>query len=135
MPIIMDTEKLKLIVRNLKSLVDVLESEIYSDVESYTKGSSISPHLLITMRSLKMTNEDWRYSEDKLKLRGECLHILLNKFSYDDPNKVNYTTQDIYECAHDWVSQGNKISSGIVAYFEASLLCKQGGHRTLCMKN
>ena len=44
-----------------------------------------------------MTNEDWRYSEDKLKLRGECLHILLNKFSYDDPNKVNYTTQDIYE--------------------------------------
>ena len=38
-----------------------------------------------------MTNEDWRYSEDKLKLRGECLHILLNKFSYDDPNKVNYT--------------------------------------------
>ena len=46
-----------------------------------------------------MTNEDWRYSEDKLKLRGECLHILLNKFSYDDPNKVNYTTQDIYECA------------------------------------
>ena len=27
----MDKEKLKLIVRNLKSLVDVLESEIYSD--------------------------------------------------------------------------------------------------------
>jgi len=83
------------------------------------KEQSISPHLLITMRSSKMTNEDWRYSEDKLKLRGECLHILLNKFSYDDPNKVNYTTQDIYECAHDWVSQGNKISSGIIAYFQA----------------
>ena len=45
MPIIMDTEKLKLIVRNLKSLVDVLESEIYSDVESSLKDR-ISPPLL-----------------------------------------------------------------------------------------
>ena len=31
----MDKEKLKLIVRNLKSLVDVLESEIYSDPDAY----------------------------------------------------------------------------------------------------
>jgi len=31
----MDKEKLKLIVRNLKSLVEVLESEVYSDTESY----------------------------------------------------------------------------------------------------
>jgi hypothetical protein len=31
----MDKEKLKLIVRNLKSLVDVLESEIYSDPAAY----------------------------------------------------------------------------------------------------
>ena len=28
-------ERLKLIVRNLKSLVDALESEVYSDVEAY----------------------------------------------------------------------------------------------------
>jgi len=34
----MDREKLKLITRNLKLLVDALESEVYSDVESYTKG-------------------------------------------------------------------------------------------------
>ena len=31
----MDRDKLKLIVRNLKSLVDLLESEVYSDPESY----------------------------------------------------------------------------------------------------
>lgn len=31
----MDREKLKLIVRNLKSLVDVLESEVYSEVDTY----------------------------------------------------------------------------------------------------
>ena len=31
----MDKETLKLIVKNLKSLVNVLESEVYSDVEAY----------------------------------------------------------------------------------------------------
>jgi len=31
----MERDKLKLIVRNLKLLVDALESEVYSDVEAY----------------------------------------------------------------------------------------------------
>ena len=31
----MDKETLKLIVKNLKSLINVLESEVYSDAESY----------------------------------------------------------------------------------------------------
>lgn len=31
----MDREKLKLIVKNLKSLVDALQSEIYSNVDAY----------------------------------------------------------------------------------------------------
>lgn len=31
----MDKEKLKLIVKNMRSLVNCLESEIYSDPESY----------------------------------------------------------------------------------------------------
>jgi len=31
----MDREKLKLIVRNLKLLVDSLESEVHSDIEAY----------------------------------------------------------------------------------------------------
>ena len=37
----MDTlqkERLKLIVRNLKSLVDALESEVYSDVNAYNNN-------------------------------------------------------------------------------------------------
>jgi len=37
----MDKERLKLIVRNLKLLVDSLESEIYSDVDAY-KANSVS---------------------------------------------------------------------------------------------
>jgi len=66
-----------------------------------------------------MTNEDWRYSDDKLKLRGECIKILLSRFGSVEIDNVPYSTQDIYECAHDWVSQGNKISHGVVAYFNA----------------
>jgi hypothetical protein len=31
----MDKERLKLIVRNLKSLVDALESEVHSDLNAY----------------------------------------------------------------------------------------------------
>ena len=31
----MDREKLKLIVKNLKLLVEALESEVYSDVDAY----------------------------------------------------------------------------------------------------
>jgi len=33
----MDREKLKLVVKNLKSLVNVLESEVYSNTAAYTK--------------------------------------------------------------------------------------------------
>ena len=39
----MDTlqkERLKLIVRNLKSLVDALESEVYSDVNAYNNSKA-----------------------------------------------------------------------------------------------
>ena len=34
----MEREKLKIIVRNLRLLVDALESEVYSDVKAYTSG-------------------------------------------------------------------------------------------------
>ena len=36
LPFFMERDKLKLIVRNLKLLVEALESEVYSDPESYT---------------------------------------------------------------------------------------------------
>ena len=38
----MDKAKLKLIVRNLKSLVDALESEVHSDVDSYRNSDAFS---------------------------------------------------------------------------------------------
>ena len=39
----MDKEKLKAVVKNLKSLVNVLESEVYSDIDAYT--TKITDHL------------------------------------------------------------------------------------------
>ena len=39
----MDRDRLKLIVKNLKLLVDSLESEVYSDVSAYKYEST--PHL------------------------------------------------------------------------------------------
>ena len=41
----MNKEKLKLIVKNLKLLVDSLESEVYSDVDSYRNSETFSIRL------------------------------------------------------------------------------------------
>ena len=66
-------------------------------------------------------NEDWRYSDEKLKLRQQALLILLKKYGgeLDSTRKSKYAGQSIYECAHDWVSQGNVNCNGITKYYEA----------------
>ncbi|AOV60368.1 hypothetical protein S820908_221 [Synechococcus phage S-CAM9] len=56
-----------------------------------------------------------------MKVRQQALSILLKKFGSElnsnntskEPNKA------IYECAHDWVSQGNMNCNGIVSYYSA----------------
>ena len=47
--------------------------------------------------------EDWRYNEDKMKLRQEVLSILLKKYGseLDNTRVSKYTNQSIYQCAHD----------------------------------
>ena len=70
------------------------------------------------MRYLKtMMSDDWRYSEERMKLRASCLSILLNKFGGVRIEEANYTTQNIYECVDTWISQGNASTSGILKYF------------------
>ena len=59
------------------------------------------------------------YSDEALKLRAECLKILLSKYGDIDPLKDKYSLKDIYECADEWVSKGHKISAGITDYFHA----------------
>ncbi len=66
-------------------------------------------------------NEDWRYSEEKMKTRQRAFSMLLNRFG-SDLDKIGepiYTMKSITECAHDWVSQGNVRCDGIVKYFLA----------------
>ena len=66
-------------------------------------------------------NDDWRYSDEKMKLRQQALKILLSKFGgqLEGTRKSKYASQSIYECAHDWVSQGNINCNGITKYYEA----------------
>ena len=67
-----------------------------------------------------MGYDDWRYNDFNTKLRQECLKILLKKYAHVMDGAVpKYSQQSIYECAHDWISQGNKTSFGIVKYFDA----------------
>ena len=49
-------EKLKLIVRNLKLLVDALESEVYSDVDAYSNSTAFA--------SSKITDYDEVFDDD-----------------------------------------------------------------------
>ena len=37
-----------------------------------------------------MMNEDWRYTDDRLKLRGQCLKVLLNKYGSDRIEETAY---------------------------------------------
>ena len=69
---------------------------------------------------------DWRYNEDKLKVRQQALLILNQKYGrdLDSTRKSKYTSKSIYECAHDWVSQGNVNCNGITKYYEAYYYAK-----------
>ena len=57
------------------------------------------------MKSLMMTMDtqtnDWRYTPERMKLREECLRILMLKYGGAQIDEAPYSTQDIYECAHD----------------------------------
>ena len=66
-------------------------------------------------------NEDWRYSDERMKLREQALNLLLTRFGnkLQENGEPVYSNQSIYECAHDWVSQGNVNTSGLVKYYQA----------------
>ena len=63
---------------------------------------------------------DWRYSDEKINLREQALKVLLTKYG-GQMNGVlpKYSTKSVYECAHDWVSQGNVSIKGIFNYYES----------------
>ena len=67
-----------------------------------------------------MSIVDWRYSDQRMKVKERALAILLSKYGPQMKNSSpKYSSKSIYECAHDWVSQGNMHTAGIVKYYEA----------------
>ena len=67
-----------------------------------------------------MSIVDWRYSDQRMKVKERALVILLSKFGPQMENSSpKYSSKSIYEYAHDWVSQGNMHTAGIVKYYEA----------------
>ena len=56
----MNQEKLKLIIRNLESLVECLKSEVYSDTDSYLEYDEITE----SQQLPPITDYDEIYSDD-----------------------------------------------------------------------
>ena len=64
-------------------------------------------------------NEDWRYSDDRLVLRSQCLSLLLHTYGSVKIDEASYSTQDIYECVDTWISQGGQFTDDIIKYFNS----------------
>ena len=69
----------------------------------------------------KHLTTDWLYSPERMALKEQCLSVLMRKYGSDlnEDGSPKFSTQSIYECAHDWVSQGNAKVDGIVAFYNA----------------
>ena len=55
-----------------------------------------------------------------MNLRSTCLSFLLKEYGSNlkgDGSPI-HSTQSLYECAHDWVSQGNPVPNGILEFYE-----------------
>ena len=76
--------------------------------------------LIMMKETMTDTQTDWRYSDERMEYRQAALRVLLARFGHQLEGGVPvYSSQSIYECAHDWVSQGNVRTDGIVRYYLA----------------
>ena len=57
-----------------------------------------------------MTDSDWRYSDERMKLRQEVFLKLKHHFKLSE---VRY----LYEFCHNWVSQGNTTIDNVEQEF------------------
>lgn len=49
-----------------------------------------------------------------LNFRAQCLSLLMKRFG----NEPGVSNKSIYECANEWIEKGNKITHGLVSYYE-----------------
>jgi len=64
-------------------------------------------------------NQDWRYSDERMKLRADAFIILRKQYFNLKHSK------HLYEFCHDWVSQGNQTTDGIEESFKEYLQAVQ----------
>lgn len=74
----------------------------------------------VAMTTMDMQT-DWLYNDSRMKLREAALRVLLARFGRQikENGEPKYSSESIYSCAHDWVSQGNVRTDGIVKYYLA----------------
>ena len=57
-----------------------------------------------------------------LNFRAQCLSLLMKRFG-----NTGVSNQSIYECANEWIEKGNKITHGLVSYYETYFNERQEG--------
>ena len=62
--------------------------------------------------------KSWIYSDERMELRAKCLELLFKQYGGVRIENASYSTEDIYNAVHDWVSQGNPTAKGLAQYFE-----------------
>ena len=67
-------------------------------------------------------NISWLYSDERMEFRSKCIAILFKNYGGVRIEETSYSTEDIYNAAHDWVSQGNQGVEGLAQYFESTYL-------------
>ena len=63
-------------------------------------------------------NINWLYSDERMDLRARCLELLFKNYGGIRIEEASYSTEDIYNACHDWVSQGNPGVEGLAQFFE-----------------
>ncbi len=61
----------------------------------------------------------WLHSDERLKLRGECLLALLKAFGgeLNEDGSPTHENRDLYSAAHDYISHGNFEPAGVVKFY------------------
>ena len=64
----------------------------------------------------------WIYSDERMELRAKCVQLLFKNYGGVRIENASYSTEDIYNACHDWVSAGNPTPEGLAQYFEQRFL-------------
>ena len=64
----------------------------------------------------------WIYSDERMELRAKCIQLLFKNYGGVRIDEASYSTEDIYNACHDWVSAGNPTPEGLAQYFEQRFL-------------